>query len=156
MPLPSVTIWRSGDGGANWSKLPTPVGYTVLVQAPQPNSPWNICLGDDWAGTLYCGDDSGQRWIARPALSAKIIFDPLYTALASDGSILALSEIPNSTGYQLYRLPPGASHWLDIGPLPEITLLYTPVAGGRGMLWSTPENTFTIDAQGRIFHIAAP
>jgi photosystem II stability/assembly factor-like uncharacterized protein len=155
MPIPSASIWRSDDGGAHWSKLPTPMGYTILVQTPQPNSPWNICLGDDWAGTLYCGDASGQQWTARPALSAKTIFDPLYTALTSDGSILALSAIPNANGYQLYRLPSGANRWLDIGPLPEMTLLYGPVTDGKGILWSTPENTATIDTQGRVF-AAAP
>ncbi len=156
MPIPSTSMWRSDDGGAHWNKLPTPMGYTVLVQTPQPNSPWNICLGDDWAGTLYCGDDSGQQWTARPALSAKTIFDPLYTALTRDGSILALSAIPNADGYQLYRLPPGADRWLDIGPLPEMMLLYAPVVGGSGALWSTPENSFTIDAQGWVFAVAAP
>ncbi len=156
MPIPSTSMWRSDDGGAHWNKLPTPMGYTVLVQTPQPNSPWNICLGDDWAGTLYCGDDSGQQWTARPALSAKTIFDPLYTALTSDGSILALGAIPNANGYQLYQLPSGANRWLDIGPLPEMTLLYAPDVGGKGALWSTPEDTVTIDAQGRIFAVTAP
>ena len=45
---PPRRLWRSGDGGAHWRYLQAPqYGITtVLVQPPQANHPWGICVAD--------------------------------------------------------------------------------------------------------------
>ncbi len=58
----------------NWRYLasattPDGVKSTVLVQPPQPNHTWGVCVANSRAQRLFadCGDDSGQAWQNMPA-----------------------------------------------------------------------------------------
>jgi hypothetical protein len=172
----STVVWRSSDGGAHWSNLKAPAyGFTsVIVRPPQPNRVWGICVSDFTASPttapsnlVYCGDDSGQGWHDMTGLdTGDATATPRYTALTSDGALLAITMAAASSGattYNVYRLPSGADRWQALGPTPEFSLLYAPTAEGDGMLWSVPvnyigvpENGISSDEQGRIFAAAAP
>lgn len=160
---PPLLIWRSSDGGAHWRSLQAPQdGFSaVLVQPPMPNHTWGICLasGTTDSNSIVCGDDSGQAWGNMPALNTGISSVAIYTAITTDGAILALTPSQTSNGattYTVFRLPSGASRWRQIGPTPEFSLSYAPAVGTNGMLWSVPVNGILTDAQGRIFRVAAP
>lgn len=164
----SVSVWRSSDGGAHWRNLQASQfkATTMLVQPPQPNHIWGICVAsgsvDGGSGTtLICGDDSGQTWRNMPALdfvgNASTV--PTYTAFTSDGAILAIRPATIGSGavaYNIFRLPSGASRWQSLGATPEFSLVYAPTSDGDGMLWSSPVNGIITDAQGRVFRVVAP
>ncbi|HKW21755.1 MAG TPA: hypothetical protein VJO13_10295, partial [Ktedonobacterales bacterium] len=173
----STVVWRSGDGGAHWSDLKAPAyGFTsVIVQPPQANHAWVICVSDFTASPttapgnlLYCGDDSSQGWHDMTGLDiGDATATPHYVALTSDGALLAITMATTGAGattYNVYRLPSGANRWQALGPTPEFSLLYAPTADGDGMLWSAPINGIVgvpvngigSDEQGRIFAVAAP
>ncbi len=165
----SALFWRSSDGGATWRDLGTPQApdnspTNILVQPPQANHTWGICIANNAPGsaTLVCGDDGGQSWRPAPLLdTGDPTALPEYTTYTSDGAILAVLTTTTSGGaatYNVYRLPSGANRWQALGPTPEFSLLYapTPTSGGNGMLWSVPVNGIITDAQGRVFRVAAP
>lgn len=84
---------------------------------------------------------------------------PHYTAYTSDGAILAVMTTTTSGGtitYTVYRLPAGASRWQALGQTPEFSLIYASANGGDGTLWSVPVNGVVTDAEGRVYHTAAP
>lgn len=157
---PTLLIWRSGDGGAHWRNLQMPQsGYTtVLVQPPQPNHTWSVCVAG--SNVVVCSDDSGQTGQNIPAPNTGgATATLLYTAYTSDGALLAISTASDSNGaatYNVLWLPSGANRWQSLGPTPEFSLLYAPALGGNGMLWSVPINGVLTDPQGRIFRVAAP
>ena len=163
----TALFWRSSDGGATWRDVGTPQApdntpTTILVQPPQPNHTWGICVANNAPGspTLVCGDESGQSWRPMTLLdTGDPTVLPDYTIYTSDGAILAVLRTTTSSGtaaYNVYRLPPRAERWQTLGPTPEFSLLYAPTTGGNGMLWSVPVNGIITDAQGRIFRSAAP
>ncbi len=75
-------------------------------------------------------------------------------AVAPDGSVLATAAII-SAGTQLFRLPPGATRWQALGPLPLQDGYLTCAPTGMGdALWALPQagtgarNTFATALYG--------
>ena len=112
------TLWRSTDGGAHWSRIPTPNQQTDLAAWLPQAGKWMFC---GWVtANVQCSDDLGASWRQEPALSATISCascgkggapyadtQPCYAnAITGDGSLLAWC-----LDGTLHRLAPGAQTW---------------------------------------------
>jgi len=143
------SLFTSVDGGVRWTQLPTPSIAQLIwtIQAPQGEGPWQMCgsaaPGDSGlqGNSLICSSDSGQTWVARPALN--LPKNPLtpsqfatagVLALTSDGAALATSGASD----HIYRLTAGDTVWQDLGPEPapftNPGIIYFPTPTG-GALW---------------------
>jgi len=135
------SLFTSVDGGVRWTQLPTPsiAQLTWTIQAPQGEGPWRICgsaaLGDSGleGNSLIRSSDSGQTWVAQPALSLpKNPLNPFEFATA--GAALATSGAAD----HIYRLTAGDTVWQDLGPEPapfiNPGIVYFPTPTG-GALW---------------------
>jgi len=120
------TLWRSGDGGATWSRIPTPNQQTDLAAWLPQTGQWMFC---GWVmANATCSADLGVSWQQKPALSATTSCascgkggasysdtQPCYpNAITSDGSLLAwcldgtLHRLaPNAQSWEQYRSAPG-------------------------------------------------
>jgi hypothetical protein len=171
--------WETRDGGRTWTQLPGLDPADVAVQAPSAGKLWQICeLYQDSVGhstqanQLLCGADNGRTWPQRPTLNYAYtclkcggrpgtptteVFPMILVAIADDGAVLALVDVPQapvtvpSSGGQppiltLYRLPVGVNAWQSLGTLPHSADSQTGedaygnviyAAGpGQGVFWS--------------------
>jgi hypothetical protein len=136
------TLWRSSDGGAHWSSqaLPFTSDHAMVAQAATSGAPWTLCadIAGGMQGSIACSTDSGAHWRALPALDDTGLRGYGVFGVADDGATLALGT--TDTEWRIYRLAPGAARWQALGKAPPTsgTLLYAPVTGGAGELWSFP------------------
>jgi len=146
-----ATLWQSTDVGAHWTQVAAPVaglGNVFIVQEPSVGQPWRICdeadhpLASGPQMSLFCTQDGGATWQARPGLSLTAICsncpDGSESALVSSltltrqGDLLASDlygptkngVIQQVTGWGLYRLDSGASQWASLGPIPGSAFFY--------------------------------
>jgi photosystem II stability/assembly factor-like uncharacterized protein len=151
----SDQFYASADGGKTWSELPLPQfdphGANWVVEPPQAGQPWHICglaspdFGDQ-LNMLSCTSDGGQTWQARPApaveqaLPKELVVVPTTDfAIATDGALLVRTR--DVQPHHTYRLPPSATDWQDLGPLPSVDAdgsFYAPTSSG-GILWGTTQ-----------------
>lgn len=131
------TLWRSADGGATWSRIPTPNQQTDLAAwLPQPRQ-WMFC---GWvAANATCSADLGVSWQQEPALSATTSCascgkggapysdtQPCYpNAITADGSLIAWC-----LDGTLYRLAPHAQSWAQYRSVPGTTIHGPPIIIG--------------------------
>ncbi len=151
--------YRSDDHGATWTSIATGQ-WGWIIAAPQAGQPWHLCrvsiLESIWPAsqthTISCTADGGQTWTPpQPGFVYWTAFNPKGAgfwvvaeagvfAVAADGAALA-------AGDRVYRLPPGASVWQDLGPVSGATSnnppippapivpAYYPTSAG-GVLWA--------------------
>jgi len=164
-------LWTSADSGQHWTAAQDPSVIGYLVQAPTPGLPWHACgitvratsAQPAPASILQCSADGGRTWTnsGGPYIDPSVGF-PL--AIADDGSVLAQWHISGTQdAWELRRLPPGATTWQSLGPLPPVggavfagTLIYVAGTAG-GVLWTNPlpYNTYG-DPQGRLYTTSYP
>lgn len=134
----TITLWRSSDGGASWTRNNLSLGdyVSALVASPlRGSSTWMICA--DKTGPS-CSTDSGATWKALPQLIDTGVGAYKLFAVTGDGSVLAFGM--TGLSFPIYRLAPGATRWQTLGPAPTTmgTLRYTPASGSDGYIWSFP------------------
>jgi hypothetical protein len=148
------TLWRSGDGGATWMRLPTPVTQIPLGAWLPSMGHWLFC---GWPGIptttkLTCSADQGKSWRqtslldyttqcascgkgGSPYSDTQTCFPSI---IAADGSVLAdcptSGTEPDWAGgmtFTLYRLTPNATTWTSLGAVPAQWLTLS----ASGQLW---------------------
>jgi len=158
-------LWRSADGGKNWTELPSPAtSFFDFYVAQQPSSgqPWRLCAEtfkpvhsaetDPGPPTgIVCSDDGGYHWASRPL---PVVSDTGFTLLGITNGGDLLSQANGSHTDTLYRLPSGAQ-WqaFDIAPGTDVSTTYVP-SPGAGVLWALPvPYSFysPLDPAGRIY-----
>lgn len=87
-------LWRSKDGGADWTRLPSDLGSKVEALATHPDRPDRLLAALENGGVAL-SEDGGSTWTqvaaGLPELSATAIAiasqnpDTVYVALAGDG-----------------------------------------------------------------------
>jgi hypothetical protein len=160
-------LWRSADGGKNWSELPSPAtGFFDYYVAQRPISglPWRLCAetfkpahsADSDPGSptgIVCSDDGGAHWTPRPLPNN--VSDDGFTLLGITNAGDLLFQTNGSSINKLYRLPSGGDQWLgfDVTPVDDISTTYIPDPSA-GVLWAIPKPPYfysPFDPTGRIF-----
>ncbi|MGO8948746.1 MAG: hypothetical protein ACLQUY_14060 [Ktedonobacterales bacterium] len=135
----SLNLWRSSDGGANWTGVPLPVQAVSWIEAAPGTraGAWRIYVQYDDStgfGQIAYSTDEGADWTVLPNL------DPegggQLAGIGSDGAALATMS---SNPVTLFRMAPGATHWQTLGALPQsaVWITYAPTPSG-GILWAFP------------------
>jgi hypothetical protein len=144
-------LFTSPDGGATWTELAGMRGGGYVVAAPQDGRTWQVCRisqpspNANQIDGLDCYTDGNpqERFTPRPQLtlpgSANADNKPYYFALLPDGTLLAFSpEAAGYSSYTLYRLPPNAAAWENLGPVPEFPRSVGDTPGNVAILWAQP------------------
>lgn len=107
------TLWKTTDGGANWSTLPLPPGYArrlvLAVNAEDENTVYIAYVDGDNGQKIYGSNDGGQTWnnLSTPALDGEHITYLLYQGGMS-GALYAGSF------RTVWYWEPGASDWMPL------------------------------------------
>lgn len=155
------TLWRSGDGGASWTRLHTPDMQVTLGVWLAAARQWRLCGGAQTpALTILCSVDLGATWTPQPALTATLqcascgkwgapVNDTQPcppSAIAADGALLAdcptNGSAPGSGETTLWRLAPGAAAWATLGITPGPWLI--AAASGPLWCWDTQHATLAV------------
>lgn len=115
-----AALWKTGDGGARWARLPWSISTNLAARAFAPGGLWHICglsqvIAGQIAGPnqLTCSADGGQTWTVEPTINVtwichkclpggvptKQIAPMELVGIDGDGAVLALADAP----------PPGAA-----------------------------------------------
>jgi hypothetical protein len=146
-------ITGSDGGGKTWHAFQNPSSfdtYAYVVAAPVAGQSWVVCGLTLPSGasssqgpmhTAVCTQDLGKAYTTLPNLpnTPANANDPAgdisLIGITSDGSVLATlgalgipKTQPSSTGYPLWRLPPGGRQWQSLGIPPQFNVGYTPGA----------------------------
>lgn len=150
----------SDDLGQSWHAFLNPSPFDVVslvVRMPAAaGQPWTVCgltmpsgasSSSPTHGAAVCTRDLGKTYRTLPALpgTPDNSYDPVgatdLLGVTSDGSVLAklsVTSVPKdqgtSTGYPLWRLAPGSTHWDLLGTLPQFAVTYEP-----GVLSAQPD-----------------
>jgi photosystem II stability/assembly factor-like uncharacterized protein len=133
-------LWRSLDGGNNWSHVPIanmqpPVGVSAI--ATHPNIPNRIYLrAYSYADTpnpeseLWVSDDAGNSWQER-------------TDISFGADLVVSPPLPGQLGYKLYtgcefglcRSTDGGITWSSIADVPRPGIVETASDGSRSIIY---------------------
>jgi hypothetical protein len=160
------SLWASGDGGAHWSKLPSPATGEFDIYVTQPpvrGQPWHLCAetykpahsatANQGPPTgIVCSDDGGHHWASRPLPEPS---PSSFTLLGMSSSGDLVAESSGSGADRLYRLPIGSDQWqmFDTPPGAGVSTTFVP-SPGAGVLWAVPvPPSFysPYDPRGRIY-----
>lgn len=138
-----LLLWSGPDGGAQWVRLPAPSMNGYVAAVPAPGARWRICgfaTGPGVPSAVQCSGDGGYTWVSEPNLPSVLKW-PQLVAITADGSLLAegATDPSQPLPHRVYRLPPGAGVWQELGEAPPQAVVYS-ADPGRGALWSLPRS----------------
>ena len=153
---PANGLWRSTDGGADWSPVasfpvtatPDDIGLSFVTFGPasgrrgQPTK--TIFVGDATGRDVYESTDAGATWRLLPGQPTGMM--PQHAALASDGTLyLDYANQPGPNGMtdgSVWKYGTGTGHWTDITP--EVPGAGGNPAFGYAGLATDPEHPGTV------------
>jgi len=154
---PGSGIYKSIDGGMNWSKLleglPEKIGKAGIALSPtSPQRIWAIVEAE--AGGLYRSDDSGNTWVllnterllrTRPWYYMHIFADPLNSNTVYILNAPMLKSIDGGKSFSSVRTPHSDNHDLWINPVYPNMMVEgndggASVTTNGGESWSTVYN----------------
>jgi hypothetical protein len=165
---PSLSLWRSDNGGQNWSRvrlLPTLAETGVFVGAhgelytytPQVTVQGHGASSSDSPADALLSVDGGVTFISAPSAAGLPQGANLYGPYATlvDGSIVYGEYGPNSMlgPTALYSWKKGQSSWTKLGDVPAgVAAVTTPAVVAA----TTTEPLTIIDDNGNVSTIIAP
>jgi hypothetical protein len=158
----------SDDSGQTWHGFQHPLpfdtaSFVVRVPSTPADQSWMVCglalptSPSDWGhlpDTAECTQDLGKTYISLPNLPDTPAGVPnpagqmRMIGISGDDSVLAMlsaQDVPKgqttSTGYTLWRLPPGGTKWQSLGSTPQYMVTYV-----AGVLLASPFNDIIMRA----------
>jgi photosystem II stability/assembly factor-like uncharacterized protein len=119
-----LDIYRSYDGGQNWTSIapPNPGGAITGFVAPYvlcPSSPSRLYAGRN---LVYRSDSEGTVWAAANNGAALDGVNPAFSMAvsATNADLIFVATAPNGTRGHLYKSLNGGTSWTDVtGTLPD-------------------------------------
>ena len=162
---PDSGIWKSTDGGDNWTELTDnkglPTGLKgkigLSVSPAKPDRVWAIIEAEDKKSGVYRSDDSGATWaqltsnrdlIQRPWYYCHIFADPQDADTVYISNLKVWKSTDGGTNYIEITTPHGDNHGIWIDPQDTQRMINGNDGGGcvsfnGGATWSTIYNQMT-------------
>ncbi len=168
---PDSGIWKSTDGGDNWTELTNNKGLPdglkgkigLTVSPAKPDRVWAIIEAEGEKAGVYRSDDSGATWsqlssnrdlIQRPWYYCHIFADPQDAETVYITNLKLWKSVDGGKNYTEITTPHGDNHGLWIDPKDPQRMINGNDGGGcvsfnGGATWSTIYNQLT----GQFYHL---
>lgn len=138
MPLRGQ-IWRTGDGGMNWQKIPSEgMGFAELVQSPEKKIVFSSY------GRLHSSDDLGKNWSVQSLIDGKpgraVAYFGTSAIMAGSYGMCAISSDGGKSWTQVTVEKDENDHFLAVA-MQSSTVAY--IAGSAGSIYRTEDAGLT-------------